>query len=250
MNIRENLLRSYIRGIVSEMTRADVQTSKDPLDWITAAYQDPEEWGEENKFLAMKRACDELGLKYLGIGSSRIAYALDSERVVKIAANVAGLKQNELEVVAGNDPMVDAILARVLDYSGDDYCWVVAERVEPLDEMNIKMAEEMTGVAWSEVLDAVGLPGRTEYDRTEPMAGVKVDVDLRSKVSSGCLGGDEFLDAVRTFVGRYKGMLLGDLTKVSSWGRNKRGCLVLLDYGITRQKYDQFYTAGRVKTGV
>jgi len=249
MNIRENLLRSYIQGIVLEMTRGDVETSKDPLDWITAAYQTPVSWKSENKFVAMKNAADEFGLQYLGIGSSRIAYALDSDRVVKIATNAAGLKQNELEVFAGNDPMVDAILARVLDYS-DDFYWVVAERVTPLDEMNIKMAEEMTGVTWSKVLDAVGLPGRKEYDRTEPMAGIKVDLDSKSKVSSGCLGGDEFLDAVRTFVGRYKGMLLGDLTKVSSWGRNKRGCLVLLDYGITRKKYDQFYTAGRVKTGV
>ena len=54
-------LRSYVRKIIREMTRDDVETSGDPLDWLTAAYQEPEEWGTKNPFDAMKIAAQEFG---------------------------------------------------------------------------------------------------------------------------------------------------------------------------------------------
>jgi len=244
---KKDLLSRYIREVIVEMTKADVISSTDPLDWLTSAYQAPRSWKSKNKFVAMKNAADEFGLKHLGSGSSRIVYELDKFRVVKMAMNTAGLEQNKLEVFMGNDPTIDIVLARVLDYSNDGYSWVVIEKVEPLSDLDERRAEELAGVKWSQVRSLFGLQSSSEHESTAPASRVQGSMSGGVKDSNVCLKGDDFLEAVKKLSKKYRGLLPGDLVKVSSWGINSEGCLVLLDYGITEKNYSQYYSGGIVK---
>lgn len=239
-------MREFVRRVVSEMSREDVRTSKDLLVWLGEASEDPESWGGSDKTGAMLRAIEEYvettgkPVRYLGAGSSRKVFALDDRRVVKIALGGKGIEQNTLEATAGSDPQVDRLLAKVRDYAAD-FSWVVSDRVEPLSSSDSQRAEEIVGVEWQEVREALGLGRSQSYDVTRPDPGMgrkKSEITVRGK---GCLSGEEFLEYLREFLGRYKGMLPGDLGKVSSWGVSPDGCLVLLDYGITTKAFRKLY---------
>jgi len=222
---------------------ADVETSKDPLDWFTAAYQDPQEWGAKDPFKAMLNVVGHFKLQKIGEGSSRIVYILDNSRVIKLARDERGIEQNTLESAAGVDPQVDQLVARVLDRA-DDFSWVVAQKVKPLQTGGSDTArvEKIIGTSWNEVREAMGLKSAGEYESTPKLGQAKqVEKGSAAEVGTGCLQGEDFIQAVKSFMNRYEGMLLGDLGKLSSWGVNDAGCLVLLDYGITKKKFDQLY---------
>jgi hypothetical protein len=47
---------------------------------------------------------------------------------------------------------------------------------------------------------------------------------------------------LREFLVRYDDLLPGDIAKYDSWGKNSDGCIVLLDYGITKKKFKELYS--------
>lgn len=238
------ILREYVRSQILEMSQEDVETSNDPLDWITAAYNDPNAWDATDEFDAMVIAAKKINLQRVGNpGSSRIVFDLKNNRVVKLARNNKGLAQNNLEAFAGNDPQVERILATVWDYA-EDFSWVVADKVEPLGDDDGAIAEEIVGISWNEVRELVGADTGEEYEATavgSDSNSVKKGNKKSSGKGSGCLSGDAFLSYIDDFMTRYSDMLPGDIAKLSSWGVTPRGCLVLLDYGITRKKFKELY---------
>ena len=240
--MKKDLLKAYIRELINEMAMEDVETSSDPLDWITAAYQSPEEWESKTPFEAMLKALSKFGLKQIGEGSSRLVFELDGNSVVKLAKDEKGLAQNELEVTAGRDPQVESIISGVLDYDPEFY-WVVSKKVIPLHDAEVSKAEKIIGVPWNEVRKTMGLSARSEYDATAPVGGQKSGVTQRVQLvgRENCMTGNDFLSAISSFMERYKDMLPGDLAKLSSWGITGEGCLVLLDYGITTKKFRELY---------
>ncbi len=244
--MNEKLLKSYVRSMLLEMSYEDIKTSKDPLDWVEAAFQEPEEWNTKDPFRAMIRAAKKFGLEEFGMGSSRFVFNLKNGKVLKIARNSKGLEQNKLEAVAGRDPHVHSILASVYDAS-PEYAWLVAEFVNPLEDGEYKTAERVCGVAWSDVRRVLGLSNKAEVESTVSQVTKKLEPEesrnskAKGRTGSGCPTGKEFLESLGSFLGRYSGMLTGDIEKLSSWGVNDKGCLVLLDYGITRKKFEELY---------
>lgn len=240
----DKLIRRYVRSVLNEMAYEDVKTSEDPTDWIEAAFQDPEDWGTEDPYKAMIRAARKFGLEEFGMGSSRFVFAMDGGKVLKIARNKKGVEQNKLEAFAGRDPHVHSMLASVYDASPENV-WLVSEFVEPLEDGDFKVAEDVCGVQWSEVRKVLGLSNKTDVDATvvdntrkmEKSGGGKSEKTKKS----GCLTGNKFLEGLQGFLDRYQGMLTGDIVKLSSWGVSSKGCLVLLDYGITRKKFEELY---------
>lgn len=244
-NMSTRHIRRIIRQVLREATREDVETSNDPLDWVTAAYQDPMDWGEDDPFIAMKKAAAEFGLKQLGAGTSRTVYELGSSKVLKVANDVKGLKQNELELTAGRDPTAERILAGVLN-SADDFSWVVSEKVTPLDPDGFTTAERMIGVSWNDVREVIGLRRLPDMDMdatgvAPAFAGRGGSGNVSGGGGPNCLKGQEFLDYLKGFLQRYSGMLKGDVAKLDSWGITRDRCLVLLDYGITKKNFDALY---------
>lgn len=241
-DMSENLIRAYIRAVLKE-SKEDVEkdeaASKNPIFWIEDAFQDPASWGAKNSFSAMRMAASDFGLLEIGLGSSRIVFEMGEGKVIKLARNEKGVEQNKLEYTAGRDPEVHDLLASVLDVA-DDYAWIIAEAVEPLDDGDVKKAEGVSGVPWIEVRRILGLSDKSEFAATA--AGIKKKIErLGDNTGSSCLRGAEFIDALGGFLDRYRDMLPGDIVKLSSWGVNKKGCLVLLDYGITRKKFKELY---------
>jgi len=236
-----NLIRAYVKEVLRE-TREDVADSNDPLDWIQDAYNDPKGWETDDPYRAMVRAAKDRNLEEVGIGSSRFTFGLGSERVVKIARNQKGIEQNKLEAPAGKDPYVHSILASVYDWSGD-YAWIVAERLDPLEDGDFKVAESASGVPWADVREILGLSDKSEYKATAEEITNKLGLKSEKAVKSapGCPKGRDFLELLIGFLERYRDMLPGDIVKLSSWGINKKGCLVLLDYGITKKKFKELY---------
>ena len=229
------------------MSLEDVKDSDDPLDWITAAWHYPSEWGGKDPFDAMQKAAEIKKLRFMGEGSSRIVYDLGGDRVVKLALDEKGVEQNKLEATAGRDPHAHKILASVLDMS-DEYAWLVSEAVRPLGDSDGAIAEKIIGVPWRSVRDLVGVGTSSTDDATEAetqKAGEPRKKNEPTGKSRGCLVGEGFLEALDDFLGRYSDMLPGDIVKLSSWGVSKDGCLVMLDYGITRKKFRELYRKGR-----
>lgn len=240
----DKLIRRYVRSVLTEMAYEDVKTSEDPTDWVEAAFQDPEDWGTDDPYRAMIRAARKFGLEEFGMGSSRFVFAMDGGKVLKIARNKKGVEQNKLEAFAGRDPHVHSMLASVYDSSPENV-WLVSEFVEPLEDGDFKVAEDVCGVQWSEVRKVLGLSNKSDVDATVADNTRKMEKSSGGKSErtkkSGCLVGDEFLEGLKGFLDRYQGMLTGDIAKLSSWGVSGKGCLVLLDYGITRKKFEELY---------
>jgi len=255
MNLR--LLKNYIRRIIKEdLEREDLMTSKDPVDWVDAAWKSPSMYvvvragvrGHTNKYEAMTSAATEFGLYELGRGSSRIVYDMnDGKNVLKLALNDKGLEQNKLEAFAGSDPQIDKIVANVVDHS-DQFAWLVSQRVTQLQSEG--EFERLVGVSWNDLRTAVGLKQAQDMDAT----AVPVRRATSQSAASGgrnCLRGQAFLDYIKNYLSRYDDMLPGDIAKYDSWGATSDGCVVLLDYGITGIKFRQMYNrpVPKLRTG-
>ena len=236
-----NLIRAYVRAVLRE-SKEDVADSKDPLFWVQDAFNDPESWGTENPFKAMRGAASSFGLLELGLGSSRIVFESDGRKVIKLARNQRGLEQNKLEATAGKDPYVHRAVASVYDWS-DDFAWVVAERLDPLEDGDFRAAESASGVPWADVREILGLSDKSEYKATAEEITNKLESkkEKSAKSAPDCPRGRDFLELLIGFLERYKDMLPGDIVKLSSWGVNDKGCLKLLDFGITRKKFEELY---------
>ena len=237
--MRFDILKSYIRQIIrEEITREDLLSSNDPIDWVDAAWKSPAMYGETDKYKAMISAAEENGMYELGRGSSRIVYDMnDGENVLKLALNDKGLEQNKLEAFAGSDPQIDQIVANVIDHS-DQFSWLVSQRVTQLQSES--EFERLVGVSWNDLRNAVGLKQAQDMDAT----AVPVRRSTSQSVGSGggnCLRGQAFLDYIKNYLSRYDDMLPGDIAKYDSWGATNDGCAVLLDYGITGKKFRQMY---------
>lgn len=246
-------LKSYIKQVIKEeLTKEDLAFSKDPVDWIDAAWKDPSLiiGDNDNKFMAMQHAVAEFNTHYqyllrlLGRGSSRVVYSMgDGERVIKLAKNQKGIEQNKLEAFAGQDPYVDRIVAKVLD-SSEDYSWIVMQQVSPLyDSLQFAKYAEVT---WDEMREIFGLGPVNYIERYDESKRIKfhsrnAHSRLNENTGGGCLKGQEFLAYMKRYLDRYEGMLKGDIVKLSSWGVTREGCVVLVDYGITQEKFEKLY---------
>ena len=237
----QNLIRAYVRAVLNE-SKEDVEDSKDPIDWVEDAFNDPESWGTKNRFKAMRIAAESAGLFEFGVGSSRSVFDLGSGKVLKIARNNKGLVQNELEAFAGKDAHVNSMVASVYE-AASQHNWLVSEFVEPLEDGDSKAAEAASGVPWADVRKVLGVSEKSEFKATadEITNKLKSGGAKEEKSTPGCPKGRDFLEMLVGFLDRYQDMLPGDIVKLSSWGINKKGCLVLLDYGITRKKFKELY---------
>jgi hypothetical protein len=173
------------------------------------------EIGRSDKPLA-ERITDALtigadsGLRRLGDHSSgRQVYALDGERVVKIAKNPSGAEQNVLEAMRSSSNRDVPFLAHVESADMRDGIWLVMERVEPLASAD--EYKRLTGEGFTATMDYVydAVDGHPEGLRSPgPIAQRLADFVMAASV-----------DPVE----------IDDLGM--QWGKTHDGRAVLLDYG-------------------
>ena len=252
----KSILRNYIRSILREAMPVEktmtsvgappesstrqvskATSTKDKVDVINTAWTNADEGRE---FSAMQAAAEKLGLELIGQGTSRIVYDLGGDYVIKLALRRQGVAQNELEATAGRDPHVDRIVTKVIDNSVE-YAWLVSEKA--IELTSEKEFEDIAGVEWNDLLTTLG------FERSQSMETTAKPKRGSSQRGSGsdaksCLKGNDFLEYLRNFLIRYSnkgGFQNADFTKFDSWGRTKDGCIVLLDYGISKQTFKKMY---------
>lgn len=193
-----------------------------------------------DKFLLDKfrTISDEDALKYarsklelLGEGSSRIVFILSSNKVLKISKNDAGIAQNEAEVDIYTRPNIKPIVTKIFDFASD-YSWVISELVRPATESDI---ENELGIDLNQLVSMANWMGSdNDYDQAceHFLEGIKPKSDSNLK---------RMIRAIQELVN--KGLQIGDVQRISSWGKTADGRLVLLDYGFTEEVADDHYNS-------
>lgn len=98
---------------------------------------------ELDNALISKERLDYLSqLPKVNSGGDRTAYILSSKKALKIARNMSGVDQNEVEFFVLNKYRSN-LLPKVFS-AAKDYSWIVVELVRPLK--NKKEIEELTGI--------------------------------------------------------------------------------------------------------
>jgi len=121
-----------------------------------------------NKFKSMKSYETQLeyanaNLDYVGEGSSRIVFQLNSRLVLKMSNlldinddehfenredyNLYGQMQNEKEVEIFTDPNTKAAITKIYDFD-EDFLWILSQYAAPINDATFK---NITGVSMDEV---------------------------------------------------------------------------------------------------
>ena len=164
-------------------------------------------------------------LQKLGSGSSRAAYLIDDNTVLKLAINKKGLAQNQVESDVAN--LYD-IVPEVLDADYDDDVWIICKRANKLKSP--KRFEELTKIPWENFVKALiyELMGRREGRK------------IQKPEYMDQLWDDEFFSSVVDMAVNYD-MPVGDLTRLGSYGE-LNGKAVVIDTGLTKDVLDQYYS--------
>lgn len=164
----------------------------------------------------------ERNLKHLSSGSSRIVYLTPSKTIVKLAKNDKGIAQNKAEA---NPKMKSKYLNEILGCA-KNYSWC---ETHYLDKITEKDFEEMTDLKFNDFGDSIryglrSVSGNTDKDKPENFDEVSKS-DIYKELKD---------------IGEKFKLLPGDMARISSWG-TKDGRPILIDAGLTRDIFDEFY---------
>lgn len=202
-------------------------------------------------------------LRYLGRGSSRMVFEIDDEKVLKLAYNTKGVAQNEAEA----DPSLQryGIFAEVFDYH-PSYYWIEMEKAVPA---KIKDFDRIYGgtagrfsdffKAWKYDLDEDFTKGGVFKDWLCPYVfHLFLEMNGKGKgdawygIYSAFEDSDEYegslFEGLRNYMYDWDLRAYGDLRRISSYGvvkRNGEEEIVLIDYGLTNDVYDNYYGKSR-----
>lgn len=161
-------------------------------------------------------------LEKIGEGSSRIAFVLGQNKVLKVAKSNAGRAQNKVELDVYTNPKSRPIVAKITDYD-PGFNWLISEtarEANALDFDEILNLDEGDGDSFVHSLEYL------DADYVKRRFGQKA---LKLFLNIGSLSHENKL-------------LYGDIMKFSSWGVTADRRLVLLDYGFTRAVYIDHYS--------
>jgi hypothetical protein len=172
-------------------------------------------------YAARKKYAEE-NLEHLSSGSSRIVYLTKEKTVIKLAKNDRGVAQNEVE---SNPKMKSKYLNPIIS-SAQNNAWLETHFLEKITE---KEFEEMTKLNFKDFAEALsyGLRNLSSNNDKEKPEGF-------DKVSKS-----DIYKEVKEISEKFK-LLPGDIGRISSWG-TKDGKPVLIDAGLTRKVFDEFY---------
>jgi hypothetical protein len=162
----------------------------------------------------------ERNLDHLSSGTSRVVFTLPGKKeVLKLAKNDRGVAQNEAE--AG---LTCKYVNKTLQACPNDY-W----KTSPfLDKITEKEFEKLTGANFKDFGNAL------EYELRD-VSGSKVD---KPKNLDKMKELDIFKELVK--LGKKHQLMPADMSRISSWGKIDDHP-TLLDAGLTREIYDEFY---------
>jgi len=143
-------IKTLINGLVEEILQEKLRGKFTWPEFIKAGNEGfvDQKTGEtiKGQEAFRKYASSTLG-DAIGVGSSRVVYALSSSKVLKIAkapaqhsrldATGAGIAQNKAEVELSQNPKAGNVLAKVYDHD-EQYRWIVMEIARPLSQIKFE----------------------------------------------------------------------------------------------------------------
>lgn len=210
-----NKLLRFANMFYSLAAGEDLPSDSDDLKTVLANLERLETYNARKKYA-------ERNLKHLSSGSSRIVYLTPSKTIIKLAKNDKGIAQNKAEA---NPQMKSKYLNQILSCA-KNFAWCETHYLEKITE---KEFEEMTGLKFGDFGDSLrfGLKevsGNKEAEKPENFEKVSKS-DIYKELKD---------------IGEKFKLLPGDLARISSWG-TKDGCPVLIDAGLTRDIFDEYY---------
>jgi hypothetical protein len=177
---------------------------------------------EKLETYAARKKYAEANLKHLSSGSARIVYLTPSKTIIKLAKNDKGLAQNEAE---SNPKMKSKYLNPIISCA-KNHAWC---ETHFLDKITVKDFEEMTGLEFDDFGDSIRYGLRNVSGNTDKEKPEHFDEVAKSDIYR------EMKD-----IGEKFKLLPGDMARISSWG-TKDGKPILIDAGLTRDIFDQYY---------
>lgn len=164
----------------------------------------------------------ERNLKHLSSGSSRIVYLTPAKTIIKMAKNDKGIAQNKAEA---NPQMKSKYLNQIISCA-KNYSWL---ETHYLDKITEKEFEDMTGLKFDDFGDSLRFG----------LKAVSSNKDAEKPENFDKVSKSDIYKEIQSIGEKFK-LLPGDLARISSWG-TKDGRPVLIDAGLTRDIYDEFY---------
>ncbi len=164
----------------------------------------------------------ERNLEHLSSGSSRIVYLTPSKTIIKLAKNDKGIAQNKAEA---NPGMKSKYLNPIISCA-KNHSWCETNYLEKITE---KKFQEMTKLNFDDFGDSLryglkSVSGNKDIEKPENFEKVS-ESDIYKELKD---------------IGEKFKLLPGDIARISSWG-TKDGRPVLIDAGLTRDIFDEFY---------
>lgn len=213
--MNSNKLLRFATMFYSMAAGEELPSDSDDLKVVLSNLEGLETYNARKKYA-------ERNLKHLSSGSSRIVYLTPQKTIIKLAKNDKGIAQNEAE---SNPKMKSKFLNQIISYAKNG-SWLETHYLEKITE---KEFEQMTGLGFEDFGDSLrfglkGVSGNKDAEKPENF----------DKVSQS-----DIYKELKDIGERFK-LLPGDLARISSWG-TKDGRPVLIDAGLTRDIFDEFY---------
>lgn len=173
-------------------------------------------------------------LPKLASGSGRTVFKVDDTKVIKLAKNKKGIAQNSIEAEAYIQ--TSGVTAKVFDSDEYDF-WVEMELAKKVGR---KRFEQLSGVK----IDELGSYLRYRANQMRPTNSFNrppaTSEELNRKMEN-----NEFVAGIESLIVDYD-MEVVDLARLSTYGEVEREgspSVVLVDFGLTKSIYNDFYRA-------
>lgn len=200
-----------------------------------------EQFSQIPSFAARIRYCNER-LPKLGVGSSRIAYKVDDEKVLKIAKNNKGITQNVAECDWSRNKF--ECFAKIFEADIDNYSWVEMEIARKAKRSDFK---KLLGLSFEEIVDIIyaiynqySYGSRKISDWMFNTSKENADKLLEELVYSEK---NEYLQDLNYYITNYQPAMVQDWSRLVNWGivkRNGQELPVIIDTGVTDAVYNEY----------
>lgn len=186
-----------------------------------------ETWRTKRSFAALRRLLDTTdGVEYIASGTARAVYKVNDDKVLKIAKNQKGIAQNEAEADWGLKNY--GVAAEWYDVS-DDNIWIESELCPRVKVTDFKKELGFTFAYFCDCLRYYYFNRRYGNKRYNPKPeGYDETWE------------NEFIRPYYNYIGDFD-VPVGDVTRISSFGRNHEGNIVLVDTGLNEDVYQNYY---------
>ena len=190
-------------------------------------------------YSARVRYCQQR-LQKIGNGSSRVVFAVDDEKVLKVAKNKKGIAQNQEEMQEWRQNYYDCF-AKVYDASEDGIFLEMqaARRAKNSDFKRLTGYGFDVMCAWIQYTASLYMPTNRPNYRDK-----NFDKLFETPEWQEGLENYNLFSAIHAYLCDTCTESYGDFTRLSSWGvvsENGEERLVLIDFGLTDKIYDEYY---------